>query len=201
MTSTPLPGYPVRIVRLISMAPTGAQVTITTHFKPVGNGFDKPLAAWSLTQIPWPERVLVRIPEQADRQSYLQRTPAKEDLFVTRSLGATLVELTRPDEQSAKTFVEADIIDCVYDDVLFLQRQLAAPNGDPWAPHQRAQIFCNTAHAAEVPPGPRYGELEWTAPLAPTQRLGLNPLRVTWDLVQMKGKRSDAELAKLLKEK
>lgn len=198
MTSTPLPGYRIRIVRLIEMAPKGTKVMFTTYFQPVGNGFDQPLAAWSITQIPWPERVLVRMSVRDDRQSHVQSAPAKDDSFLVRILSDSILELGHPGDHSAKTFLDADLIACVYDDVLFIQRQLAVPGSDAWKPKQRAQIFFHGKNAGDIPPGSNYGELEWTAALASPHRLGLNPLRITWNLVQTRQKLSDSELVSLL---
>ena len=199
MTSAPLAGYGLRIVRLIELAPSGTQVTFTTCFKPSGNSFAKPVAAWSITQVPHPKRILVRIPLKGDRQAYLNRVPDASDKFVAKAMSDSVVSLQWTGEGGIKTFMEADVFASVFDDAIFLQHQLVAPGSDPWTPNQRAQIYCHPATAGNIPPGPSYTELEWTAPLAPPNRLDLNPLRLTWQLVETKTPLSDAQLVDIVK--
>jgi hypothetical protein len=199
MISTPWAGNDVRVIRWIEMAPQGTQVTITTSLQATGRRDGIPRAAWSITQVPTPERIVARFPLASSQRAYLERCPSKDDRFVARSLGEGIVDLRWPGDRGVKTLLDADAFAAVWGGTVLLQHQLSTVGSDAWAPQQRAQIYCHGC-ATNIPPGPSYTELEWTAPIAPPERLASNPLRVTWRLAKTAEPVTDTELISMLDE-
>ena len=198
MTSAPLPTVGVRIVRQITLAPTGSEVVLTTHLEPVDVKDPRPIAAWSITQVAQPKQLLARIPNPTNRHRYLSRTPG--DGVDAVSIADRLVELKRADGfDSSKTFLDADLFAAVYDDVVFLQKQVAVQQEGAWKPDGRGQIYYHLRNPHNIPPTlPTYIEVEWTAPLLLPQHVAKAPLRNVWSLVEKDKAGDDVQLQKML---
>jgi hypothetical protein len=178
MESSSLSRHGVRIIREIQMAPTGTLVTLVSRFEQTGPHYDKPLAVWSVTQVPRPKYVLVHVPRAPDRQRLLA-TP--HEGFALREVGGAVLQIDT-EAGGGKMGMDADMLASVHDDLVFLQRQVTVGRDD-WAPETRAQLYVHPAGATNVPPEVgSYAELEWTTPSVPPQRVSDVPLKVTWEL-------------------
>lgn len=191
--------YGVHVTRTIELAPEGSSMIVTSAFEPSGAGiFDAPLAVWSVTQVPTPHRLFVRIRGAADRQRYLTRKV--DDFYEATVVSDSLLRLRPDSTRSVKTFMDGDVLAAVYSDMVLLQWHIPAHAQGTFEPDQRAQIYSHPIAADDVPPGGSYTELEWTAPILPHARIAASPLRVGYKLVKIREKTTDEQIARLVEE-
>lgn len=197
LTSPVVVGYGIRIVRDITLRPTGTQVHIRTRFDKVRDSrgsSDVPMGVWVITQVKVPDTLAARLIPGTERtlpQRYklLMETPWKA---LTVENGVLITD--RPTDKNAKLGADADILAAAIGDTLFTVRsQTTKLPLSAFTPGERAQLYTNPAPDA-------YVELEFTGPvrkLAPGQSL---TLEVIWQARKLRGtQRSPAAVAGLVR--
>ena len=197
MTSAVIPLIRARVIRTIELDDDSSSMVVTSWFEPTETNFGKPMSAWSVTQIPPPDSLYVRIALAGDRNRYINRKLEGNDTFHAKQVGQRVVKLATPDTVS-KTFLDAEVIAAVYPDYILLQRQLPAHTQGVWAADQRAQIYSHGQSAANVPRGKSYYELEWTAPILPPNQVHNAPLRVVYKLVKLNKNTTQEQIVELI---
>jgi len=199
MTSAVVPKISARIVRTIELADDNSSMIVTSVLEPTDVNFGKPMAAWSITQIPTPQSLYVRIALASDRQRYINRPHEGNDVFEAKEVGDRVVKLSTP-TITGKTFFDGEVIAAVYPDYVLLQRQLPIQTEGIWLPDQRAQIFSNPLDSKSVPPGYSYFELEWSAPILPPVQVHKAPLRVVYKLVKINKNTTPEQIVQMIDE-
>jgi hypothetical protein len=175
LTSGPVLPWGVRVVREIELAPVGTEVTITTCLEQIAAATPatdtRPIAPWSVTQVPLPNRLLAHVPRDTDRQAV---SLGANGGFAATAHDDAFVELRRQQAGGIKTFLDADVLRAEYDDVVFSQRQTPVHREGTWALAERCQLYLHSDDS--------FVELEWTSPMLPPQRVGQSPLCVVWSL-------------------
>lgn len=92
MTSDVIPSIGARVVRSIELAGDSSSMIVTSWLEPAAASFGKKMGAWSVTQVPTPQQLYVRIPLAGDRNRYLNRT--KDDKFAAKQVSDRVVQLT-----------------------------------------------------------------------------------------------------------
>ena len=90
-------------------------------------------------------------------------------------MGNGFISLTCTASGNAKTFLDAELLAAVYDDLIFVERQIPAHTEGHWATDERTQVYQHGDGS--------FTELEWTAPKLAGNQVVHAPLRVTWSLV------------------
>jgi hypothetical protein len=174
LTSPPIPGWDVRIVRVIEMDRLGTRVTITNTLEPVGPNPPKNIVLWQIAQVPIPDKLTA----VARPSTLVQMDPNMKPWKDIKDVGAQLV-FNRPTTEGAKVGFDGHQISALYDHTWFMFRMPRSKNG-VYKPGERAQIFSLPDNDKTLPDGmPSYVELEYTAPSLPD---GYAPLVVQWEL-------------------
>ena len=197
MTSAVNPAIRARIVRTIELDNDSSSMIVTSWFEPTETNFGRPMAAWSITQVPPPDALYARIALAGDRNRYINRGGVGNDTFQARQVGQRMVKLATPDTV-AKTFLDADVIAAVYPDYILLQRQIPVQTQGVWTADQRAQIYSHGLSSTNVPRGKSYYELEWTAPILPPNQVRNAPLRVVYKLVKLNKNTTPEQIVELI---
>jgi hypothetical protein len=195
-TSAVLKGFGLRIVREITLAPTGTKLTVVTRFEQAEGDAPLPVAPWTVTQVPHTEGetpFLVRqIPGTFLSQGIRREDAGAADWKLGEKQGNVLT-VTHSKDSSGKAFFDGDAIGAVYGDTLFTVRadtRLVPPA--QYVPGDRAQIYQNDK-------GTPYAEWEFTAPLRALKKGESSSLTTVFTLRRLPdGKRTPADAAPLL---
>jgi len=181
MTSPVLPDYGLRVVREISLAPTGSRVTFINRLEQTRPGrLAMPVGVWTVTQIPAPPRIHALLSPDAEPPGY-ESFPGTAWPKIERH--GDLVTLHRPSSPWQKIGLDAHRLAAPVDGHLFIVGTPALPGG-PRARFRRAQVFSDPDDSPFRLPGlPPYVELEFTSPLRPLAVGQSASLTVTWDLL------------------
>lgn len=190
MTSPLLPDYGLRIVRDISLAPTGSRVTFINRLEQASPGrLALPVGVWTVTQIPAAPQIYARLAPDAEPPGY-ESFPGTAWPGIQRN--NDLVTLHRPTAPWQKVGLDADLLAVPVAGHLFIAGT-PAPSAGPQARFRRAQVFSDPDDSPFRFPGlPPYVELEFTSPL---QQLSVGQsvsLTVTWELLRLAGDGSEA---------
>ena len=191
LTSEPLHDFGCRIAREITLTPRGNRATIRTTLVRTNPGSREPLpwAAWSVTQIPTPSRIALRIDPNTDLPVGHKALSSQAWEPVKRVGGDVLI--ARAPQHSAKFGADGDIIAAEIGNWLFVQKRLPDESTDGRRlSGEAAQLFA-TGKLPNAPRGSEYVEIEFTG-----RRAQANPsLTVQWDLIDWNPANTDSELA------
>lgn len=190
----------LRAVREIELDDQTSTMVVTSRFEPTELAFTDPIGVWSITQVPHPKKIFVRIPNVGDRKRFLSRERVKDDRFGGKLVGNAVVDLEPNWSAGGKCFMDGDVIAAVYDDVILLQRLVPVHTWGNWAPDERCQVYVQPVNSPNVPANYSYVELEWTAPVAPPMHIAKAPLRVAYKLVRIKPGTTQEEIVRMVDE-
>jgi len=183
MTSPLLPDYGVRIVRDISLAPSGSLVTFINRLEQAAPGrLALPVGVWPVTQLPAAPQIYARLSPDAEPPGY-ESFPGTAWPNLERN--GNLVTLHRPAAPWQKIGLDADSLAVPVAGHLFIAATPVPPSA-PQTRFRRAQVFSDPDDSPFRLPGvPPYVELEFTSAL---QQLSVGQsasLTVTWELVRL----------------
>jgi len=181
MVSPVIAEYGVRIVREITLAPSGPRVTLENRIEKVAPcRFDLPVAPWMVTQLPAPRHIYARISSGATGTGYQNFPPNPWD--GVQSIGRVRV-MERPRSPWVKIGLDADILAVPVGQDLFISR-VVVPASGVYEPHRRAQVFSDPDNSDFRPKGiGPYIEFEFTAPDTRLKPGETNSMTVIWDFV------------------
>jgi hypothetical protein len=184
MRSPLVVGFGVNIVREITLAKSGSQVTITTRLEHVeAPGPVQSLGAWSITPVAAPDTLLVRRTPTSPLASGYKPLGAF-DPFARITEEAGLLTVERQPTKSSKIGIDGDAIAAVYGDTLWILRDTTPQTPGRIVPGERVQIYANADSAEDTARGlPPYMELELTSPRRDLARSGDTvTLTEVWEL-------------------
>ncbi len=195
MTSPVIPNYGVRIVREITLADSGSQVTLVNRLEQVARGTQTlPVGVWMVTQIPVGSAVLARLVPDAKSPGY---ESFQEGNWRDVQVKGNIATLTRQNTPWAKVGLDADVLAVALGDYLLIAHTRNKANAPgPFEPFHRAQVFSDPDDSPFRPKDlPAYIEFEFTSPV---KRLAIGEsvaLTVTWELRRLrKGDLSPAQI-------
>ena len=182
LESPPIPSHAARIVRDITLDPTGTRVTIVTRLEQATADRPPPsMAAWAVTQVPGDREVYARMIPNGAFESMRPELPTP----TTRPIDAKnprLIALAKTTPKASKTGLDADVLAAVAGDTLFVLRSRSAGRRtEKFRPAERGQLFIQQADPPKQDV-PRYVELEFTSPREDLAAGKPAELRVTWEL-------------------
>lgn len=179
MTSAELPGFGMRVVRDIELAPSGSRVTIRNRLEPVG--FPKSIvtwAAWTITQMVTPELIFARLDPGART---LDHTFVGKDPFLAPTRFGNILQLNPDPTRGCKVGLDADRLAGVSGEHLFIQTLVkSGTTRGTYAPGEKAQLF-SLGGSDPVLTGSSYLEMELTSPCVDIH-LVCPELTVEWQL-------------------
>lgn len=194
LTSEPLHDFGCRISRQITLTPRGNRATIRTTLDPIEPSTEaSPWAAWSVTQIPPPSRIALRIDPNTDLPTGHKPLSSQAWETVKRVGGDVLI--ARVPDHTAKFGADGDVIAAEVGNWLFIQKRLPeeSPDGRRLS-GEAAQLFA-TGKLPNAPRGSAYVEIEFTG-----RRAQARPsMTVQWDLIEWNPANTDSELAAFLR--
>ena len=184
LESPPIPSHGARLVREITLEPSGTRVTIVTRLELASADRPPPsIAAWSVTQVSGNANLYARMVTDGVYESMRAEYPTP----TTRPLGnprGRVIALDKTTPDAAKVGLDADILAAAVGDILFVQHSPTAAQRSPgYRPAERGQVFIQQADAPSRDV-PRYMELEFTSPRQDLAGGRAAELRVTWELQQ-----------------
>jgi hypothetical protein len=186
MTSPVVPGYGVRVVREIELDAHGCGASFVNRVQQVGAASaSRPIAPWTVTQVPAPRQVLARLLPDAMPPGY---APFPGCSWDQAQASGRIATMTRPGDRSVKMGLDADALAATVADLLFIVSTPAAGNdAGPFEPFRRAHVYCDPDQSAFKPASQApYTELEFTAPLK-TLTVGQSAsLKIRWDFVLLR---------------
>ncbi|MBC8101702.1 MAG: hypothetical protein H7Z41_03845 [Cytophagales bacterium] len=185
ITSPLVIGFGLRIVRDITLSPTGTRVRIETRLVKVRTSVSPPLAAWAVMQIPAPGIVYARLLPQTSPVAGWKPLGSSGDSFAAVTVENGLLRAVRAADRSAKIGLDADLLAVVLGDTLLTVRQEGVSAETPgYAAGERAQIYSSPDSANDAKRGiAPYVELELTSPRKALQKPGDSVSLVTlWEL-------------------
>jgi len=191
-----IPSHAARIVREISLEPTGTRVTIVTRLELASGERPPPsMAAWTITQVPGDCTIYARMIPDGAFASMRPELPTPTTRPITG--GVIAIEKTTP--ASSKTGLDADLFAAASGQLLFVERcPTAAQRTEKYRAAERGQLFIQQAD----PPKrdiPRYLELEFTSPREDLAGGRRPELRVTWELHRSEKGWTDKSVAAILR--
>ena len=182
LESPPIPSHAARIVREITLDPTGTRVTIVTRLEQATADRPPPsMAAWAVTQVPGDREIYARMIPHGAFASMRPELPTPTSRPID-SRSARVIALAKTTPKASKTGLDADILAAVAGDTLFVLRSsTAAQRTEKFRPAERAQLFIQQADPPKQDV-PRYVELEFTSPREDLAAGKPAELRVTWEL-------------------
>ena len=195
MESAPIRGYGVKLVREISLAPTGTRLTIVSRFEPTS--VDLPpveLAAWDLTQLPAHGRLFARL---TARRTIQPLPPADRPTTRPTAPGtASVVSIEPP--PAGGVGLDADVLAWTADEMLWIARAALSPRDSKRIrAGEGASVFVRPAPGeAKAPPSV---ELSFTSARNDLARGQSPELTVTWELFRQELTTwKDADVARLM---
>jgi hypothetical protein len=206
LTSQPLPQFGVRMVRHIAHAPHGNRLSITTRLDPVGRGKSssrKPRvesasashwSAWSMTRIPTPTRLAIRI-DPATHLPGGHRGLHQKPWETIRRVGDDVLLARCPTAHAARLGADADVVVAEMGDWLFVQKRIEDDEQTGRHIAGEAVQISATGTAADPAAGMDYCQIEFTG------RRGQHApsLSIMWDLLPWNPSYPDNELAALVR--
>jgi hypothetical protein len=187
MISPLVVGFGARLVREITLAPTGSQVTITTRLEHVDSpGPVKTIAAWSITPVASPDTLLVRLTSNSTLPARYKPL-GSFDPFARVTDENGLLRVVRQSDKSSKIGIDGDAFAVAYGDTLWLLRDRTRETGAAYVAGERVQIYANADSAEDTAHGlPPYMELEFTSPRKGLSRGGDTvTLTEVWELKKL----------------
>lgn len=187
LTSPLVAGYGVRVIREIWIEPKGTRVHTVTRLEKLRDGADFPVAAWTISQLPVPELLFVRLyPGSTLREGYKLFSPDAWE--AVRRIGEDILVPKRRSDVAVKLGCDAEILAWFWAPYLVVQRSpLVAEGLSAYKPGDHAQIYSNSD---ELP----YIELEFTSPLKRLQKGESIELEVIWELYRIPQQEQSPEL-------
>lgn len=199
MKSTVFGAMGLKAARKLELADDSSTLVVTSWFESTPSLPGKHFGAWSITQVPTPKSVFVRIPLEGDRKRLLDKVET-EHSFSVKGTGGNVIELAGNPEKGGKILFDGDVIAAVFDKVVLVQRQIPAHAEGAWAADEKAQIYAHPLNAANVPEKHSYYELEWSAPVVAADRAEKAPLKVIYKLVRIDAKTTSEQIGKMLQQ-
>jgi hypothetical protein len=168
-------------VRDIALAPHGTRLDVTTRFvaEPGMPAPARPVAVWTVTQLPAPPVVRARLcgarllhAAMPDASPWPAPRLAGDHVFFARTFT----------NATPKAGLDADEFAVDTPAGLFVQQQLHASRGTQAAAEQ-AQLYSSANAAPCFPPGRPYVELEFTSPLSPAVTADGPCHTIRWELL------------------
>jgi len=192
LTSPLIAGYGARLVRDIWLELTGTRVHTRTWLEKRRDGAEFPVAAWTVTQLPAPDLLFVRlVPGARLPDGYKLFSP--EPWRSVRRVGQDVLIPDRRSDVAVKLGSDADLLAWFRAPYLVVQRAPLVSEGlSAYQPGDHAQIYSN-------PDDLPYIELEFTSPLKVLRRGETVSLEVVWELYRVAPAEQSVErLAELL---
>jgi hypothetical protein len=189
MVSPVIASHGVRIVRQITLKASGSNVTLENKIECIApSGGTRPLAVWTVTQLPAPRQLFGRLLVDAP-------TPAfegfRESPWRDAHADGNIVTMGRPASPWMKIGLEADLLAAPVGEQLLVARVTAHSPGT-FEPHRRAQVFSDPDDSPFRLPGiPPYIELEFTSPLKVLAVGESVSLTLEWQLLDIAGASSE----------
>jgi len=183
LVSREIPCFGLRIVRDISIEPSGTRVTLVNRLEKVAPGTqDLPVAPWMVTQVPAASTIYARLSADAEAPGYRSLGPYP---WNDAEVADGIVILHRPVSPWFKMGLDADVLATPVGDWLFTSRLVSpdTPVGQ-YQPFRRAQVYSDQEVSRYRPQeaGP-YVEMEFTAPVRVMNVGDATSLTVVWELV------------------
>ncbi len=186
MTSPLIEPYGVRLVREITLAGMGAQVTLVNRVEQLQPGrLALPVAPWTVTQLPAAPRILARLLPGAKSPGF---EPFPPNPWTAVEVADGIATLSRPPGPWVKMGLDADLLAVGVGEWLF---SVSVPAPDPSDLRcercRQAQVFCDPDDSPFRPAslGP-YVELEFTAPVKPLRVGESASLTTLWNLAPLR---------------
>lgn len=193
MTSEPVQGYGVRVIREIKLAPTGTRVTMNIRCEVAGEQPADDVAVWSIAQIPSGETYARLLGPRGHRGL----EPAPWDRI--REISPRVIALEPPTDVDGKIGLDADTLAWVGGSTMLVQHSLtAAQHGEQFKPVERAQVYFSHPRRNIAAKVPQYLEFEWTSPRVNAAAGEIPELRVIWELHQSPRPWTDQSVAQFL---
>jgi hypothetical protein len=199
LSSSPIPGYGMVLVREIRLEDTGTRVHSSSHLSNPGGEVSFAVAAWTVTQLPADGTLFARLlPGSRLADGYKPYTGAFA--AVVRE-GRDLLVVERRADQGAKLGMDGDLVAWQRDDVLYVERPLGqTAQLSEFLPGERTQIYSHPDGDKVLPPGVSYIELELTSPLRTLRAGEVVTLETSFELVRLTpGERTRAGVAEKLR--
>lgn len=186
-------GYGVRIVRDIWLEPKGTRLVTLTRLEKMRDGAEFAIAAWTVTQLPSPDLLLVELCV-GSRLSQGYKLFSPDDWKSVRRLSDRILLPERRSDVSVKLGSDAEVLAWFKAPYLVVQKSpLVAEGLSAYQPGDRAQVYSN-------PDTLPYIELEFTSPLKILKKGESASLEVTWELFRVNQERQAPEaLAEFLR--
>ncbi len=186
LTSPVITAYGIRIVRRITLAESGSQVTLVNRMEKVAEGTQSlPVGVWIVTQIPAASPVLARLTPDASSPAFASFA---NGLWQDVQVKGNIATLTRAANPWAKVGLDADVLTVAVGEHVFIAHTLGNANAPgPFEPCRRAQVFSEPDESPFRPADlPAYIEFEFTSPV---KRLAIGEsvsLVVNWELRRLR---------------
>jgi hypothetical protein len=165
LTSVVIPGFGVRIVREVRLAPEGTRLLLSSRIEKQEGFAAFPLAPWTVTQVPADGACYLRLlPKGRLPEGY--RLHESEAFASVEREGDDVLVIRRPTSHWAKLGADADLLAWQQGNTLLVARSedRQAILSD-FAPGDRGQVYSHPDGDKVLPPGISYLELEFTAPV------------------------------------
>jgi hypothetical protein len=183
LTSSPIPGFGLTLVRDVRLADSGTRVEIRSEIRKDG-GVEFAIAAWTVTQMPADGALFARL-MKGSRLADGYKSYFGSFAAVTHE-GPEVLVIERRSAEYAKIGMDADLLAWQRGELLFVERpadrdtSLAA-----FALGDRAQIYSHLDADPNLPPGVSYVEMELTSPMS-APRLGESvTLETSWEILRL----------------
>ncbi len=183
LTSAPIPGFGVTLVREMRLAASGTRLELrNTIRKDAGAAF--PIAAWTVTQVPADGTLFARLAAGSrlaeGYKSYFGSFAA------VRREGANVLAIERRSSEYAKIGMDADLLAWQRGERLLVVRPLStATLLDAWVVGDRAQIYSHFDADPGLPAGVSYVELELTSPMRAVAAGESVTLETSWEMLRL----------------
>jgi hypothetical protein len=182
LTSSPIPGFGLTLVREVRLAEAGTRVAIRSELKK-GGGASFPIAAWTVTQMPADGALFARL-AKGSRLAEGFKSYFGSFAAVTRE-GASVLAIERRRDEYAKIGMDADLLAWQRGDLLFVERPAAATPTTDFTLGDRAQIYSHFDADPALPAGVSYVELELTSPMSAPPLGESVALETSWELLRL----------------
>jgi hypothetical protein len=182
MTSPVIAQYGLRVVREITLAAQGSEVTFVNRLEQVEKpALTRPVGVWTVTQIPAAREIYARLCPGAKAPGY-ESFPQTD--WPKAELHGRVITFHRPAAPWQKVGIEADLLAIPVGGQMFtVETPLAKNAAGPYAPLRRAQLFSDPdVSDFRLPSSPTYIEFEFTSPMKALAVGESVELTVTWKL-------------------
>ena len=182
LTSPPIPGFGLTLVRDVRLADSGTRVEIRSEIRKHG-GDRVAIAAWTVTQVLADGALFARL-MKGSRLAEGHKSYFGSFAAVTPE-GPDVLVIERQSAEYAKIGMDADLLAWQRGDLLFVERSSGDEEITRFAVGDRAQIYSHFDADPGLPPGVSYVELELTSPMsAPRPGEGVT-LDTSWEILRL----------------